>query len=684
MKTVRGCCPLDCPDTCSWEIDVADDGRATAIRGLREHPFTRGALCGKVNRYLESVYDPERLTQALVRVGRKGEGRFAAVPLDEALDRAAAGIRAAIDAHGPEAVLPFYFAGTMGKAQAWTVGPRIFAHLGASRLATTICTAAAQEALEVTVGGSVGLDPEDVAHAQLVIFWGSNPLSTNIHQWRFALEARKRGALIVTVDPLRSPTAEASDWHVAPTPGSDSALVLGVMRRLRDRGAVDEDWARAHTVGFDRLDARLDEWPVERAAALCGLDVDVIERLGDLVAERRPTAIRVGLGLQRNAAAGMTVRSVMSVPALTGDWRHVGGGAVCMTDDHLPIRGAFEAVPDLPVTRGRVINMSRLGEALTELDEPAIHAMVVWSANPAATNPDQERVLRGLARDDLFTVVIEQRRTDTVDYADVVLPCTMQPEHLDMVVPYGHLYVQWNEPALEPPGDCLPTSEVLRRLATRLGLDHPRLHDADREVLRGLLDSDAARAAGLTVEALSATGYVRGAAIKGVAPFAQGGFPTPSGKVELYSERLAERGLEPLVGYAPTREVADQELARRLPLVLVAPAGRFFLNSTFAQLPWNRAKMQGPRVYLHPDDAAARGIEAGATVRVFNDRGEFEAVAEPTLATRVGVCFTLKVEWPKLSPGGRNANATTPIRDADYGGAPTFHDNRVEVALAPR
>ncbi|MEZ5101319.1 MAG: molybdopterin-dependent oxidoreductase [Thermoleophilia bacterium] len=680
LTRVRGACPLDCPDTCSWLIDV-EDGRATAMRGDPEHPFTRGALCGKVNRYLDAVYAPDRLLHPLRRVGAKGEGRFERISWDDAIGLAADGIQRAIDRHGPESVLPYYYAGTMGLIQGWTFSLRLFAHLGASRLGTTICSAAASAALEATFGGKVGMDPEDVAHARLVLLWGGNVMHSNVHQWRFVLQAREAGAHVVAIDPLRTDTAERSDEHVQLRPGTDAALALGLMRAVVDAGAADRDWLERHTVGWPELEARLAEWPVERAAEVCGIEVAQVRALGERLAATRPTAIRIGLGLQRHGGGANGVRAILAIPAVTGDWRRVGGGAACSTSGFSPYaRLRATLPPDLPTRQARTVNMSRLGEALHALDDPPIAAMVVFDANPAASNPQQLQVLDGLRRDDLFTVVLEQRLTDTADFADVVLPATMQPEHVDLHSAYGHLYVSWNEPAIAPPGECLPNTEIFRRLAAALGLDHPRLHDDDLELARQLLDSDACRAAGITLESLRERGWQRAVPFDaGSAPFAAGGFPSADGKVHLRSDGLARLGQDPLVGFVPPFEALDDELAERFPLVLLAPASRFFVNSTFASIDWHRRKAGALVVHLHPADAERRGVETGDPIRVFNDRGAFEAEALVDDAAREGVAFLYKSHWPKLVRGGLNANATTPQRDTDLGGGPTFHDNRVEV-----
>ena len=678
MRTTHvGACPLDCPDTCSWVLE-AEDGRVVSIRGNKAQPFTHGALCGKVNRYLDHL-NGDRVLHPLVRTGAKGEGRFARVSWDDALDRVAEGLQRTIDRHGPEAILPFFFAGSMGMIQAFGLPQRILYALGTSRLDTTICTAAWRAAAIATIGGEVCIDPETLPAARLIVIWGANPLSTGIHVWKYVLEARAAGAYVVCIDPLRSPTAERCDEHVAPRPGTDAALALGLMRVIRDAGAADEEWLAAHAVGWPELAARLDEWPVERAAAICGLPEDVVRALGDRLATTRPSAVMVGLGLQRHGGAGSAVRAIMAIPALTGDWRHVGGGLSGMTGDHFPSFSAYAGATAAGVTypRSRVVNMSRLGHALHELRDPPVDSLVIFNCNPAATSPDARRVRAGMLRDDLFTVVLEQRMTDTADLADVVLPATMQPEHADLHDSYGHLYLSWNEPAVAAPGECLPNSEILRRIAARLGFDHPALQISDLEFAGEMLAQ-----ADIELDDLRAEGFLRIGPQRDSAPFAAGGFPTPSGRVELFSQALVDAGHDGLPTYQPPFEAVDDELAERFPLVLLAPAGRFFLNSTFAQLDWHRGKMGGPTIWLHPADAASRGLVDGDTVRCHNDRGAWTAALAVSDAARPGVCFTLKTQWPKLSPGGENVNACTPERDTDLGGGPTFHDNRVEVSAA--
>ncbi len=678
--TVRGCCPLDCQDVCSWDATV-EDGVATKLRGAREHPFTAGALCGKVNRYLDTVYGEGRLLHPMVRVGPKGEGRFARVGWDEALDRVADGFRRAIDEHGPESLLPYYSGGTMGLVQGVTMPMRLFGALGASRLGLTICSSGAQAALEMTMGGFVGPDPEDLVHAGLVLLWGVNPISSNVHSWKFFNEARRRGARIVAIDPLRSDTAERCDEHIAPLPGTDGALALGVMHHVRATGRADLDWLGRHTTGWEAFARRLDEWTPERAAAVCGLPTETVVGLAERVATTRPTAIRLGLGLQRHGGAAAAVRAISAIPAVTGDWRHLGGGVVCAVHGHSPLqRQAAMVPPDLARPAARTVNMSRLAEALTELDDPPIAALMVLNANPAASVPDQLRVRAGLAREDLFTVVAEQRLTDTTDFADVVLPATTQLEHEDLHLGSGHHYTAWNAPAIEPLGECLPNTEIIRRIARRLGVDHPRLRDSDVEIAAQFFDSDELRSAGITLDRVREAGWLRVSRLPaGTAPFRDGGFPTASGTYRFVADDPARAGGDPLIGYVPPAEAGDAAHDERAPLVLLSPAARFFMNTTFAGSTWHRSKVEEPTVHLHPSDVAARGLRDGDEVRVHNDRGAFVARVASSDRTRPGVAFTFKGYWSKHQRGRVGVNATTAERDSDVGAAPTFHDNRVEV-----
>jgi anaerobic selenocysteine-containing dehydrogenase len=658
---VIGACPLDCPDTCSWVVTV-EDGEAVRLRGNRDHPFTRGALCAKVNGYLEHTRAPDRLLYPLKRVGAKGEGRFERISWDEALDEVAERLTDVIERHGGEAIWPFQGTGTLGYLQGCEgkAGRRLWNVLGASRHKLTICSVAGGVGASYTTGTASGMDPETLAESKLILLWGTNPLTSGHHIWKYILAARKAGAHIVAIDPLRSRTAEQADEHLAPLPGTDAALALGLLWVVVDRGAEDRAYIAEHTVGWPEFRERILQFPPDRVAALTGLPEERIVALGERLATTRPTAIRATMGMQRHAGGGMALRTLYAIPGVTGDWQHPGGGACYATNWFRPDNRALRR-DDLLERPVRTLVMTRLGEAL---ETGGVHALVVYGANPVASNPDQRRVRRGLEREDLFTVVMEQFPTDTVDYADIVLPATMQTEHLDVHEAYGHMYVQLNSPAVAAPGECLSTTETFRRLARRLGLTEPALYDDDETLARTLVGDE-------LFERLRREGFVRLDVPRPFVPYADG-FPTPSGKLEFVSERAARDGHDPLPGYTPPAEATEG-------LALVAPASHWFLNSTFANKPDLRARAGEPRIEIHPDDAGPRGLATGDRARVENARGGFEADVVVSDRVRPGVIASTKGHWLKHVRGGANINATVDERDADMGGGAVFHDNHVEV-----
>ena len=487
---------------------------------------------------------------------------------------------------------------------------------------------------------------------------------------------------MVAIDPIRTRTADRADEHLAPHPGTDAALALGLLHVVVSRGAEDRDFIDRHTLGWAAFRQRILEYPPDRVAAITGLPAERIEALGARLAATRPTAIRIGPGMQRHAGGGMAVRTITCIPGVTGDWRHAGGGAVYDTRGFFRGNWARLWRDDLRPPATRVIPMTRLGEALLERTDPPVLSLLVYDANPAASVPDQNKARRALAREDLFTVVIEHFQTDTADFADLLLPATMQTEHADLHIAYGHFYVAWNEPAVAASGECLPNSEIFRRLARALEVAEPSVYESDEELAQAVLDSDELRRSGITLERLKASGWMRMTPPAPFAPFA-GGFPTPSGRLEFFSERAAALGLDPVPAFIPPAEAGDGALARRYPLALVAPAGPHFLNTEFSNHPALRDKAGPQRVVLHPEDAAARGLAAGDAVRVFNDRGEFLARLEVSDRVRPGLATGSKGHWPKLCPGGRNIAATVAERDADMGSGAVYHDNRVEVERAP-
>jgi anaerobic selenocysteine-containing dehydrogenase len=682
-RDIRGACPLDCPDTCSWIVTV-EGGRAVKLRGDRAHPFTRGALCNKVKDYVAYTQSPERLLYPMRRVGSKGGGSFERISWDEALEEISARLGGVVEEFGAEAVWPYLGSGNMGLIQgAYGAGQRFWSALGASRHVVTICTIAGGFGTGYTLGDNrVGMDPETLRFSKLIILWGANTLSTNVHLWHSILTARKNGAFVVAVDPIRTRTAVAADWHLAPAPGTDAALALGLMNVVLSEGAEDSDFIEKHTLGWETFRRRILEYTPERVAAVCGLPVESIVELGKRVAHTRPTGIRIGIGLQRHGGGGMAVRTITCLPGVTGDWRYAGGGASYDT------RGFFLSGAnwlslfreDLRPRAARSLSMTRLGEGLLELDDPPVKALFVYGSNPLASVPRQTKIRRGLARADLFTVVVEHFLTDTAEFADILLPATMQFEHADLLIAYGHLYVLWNEPAVAPPGECLPATEIFRRLARKMRLDIPCLYDSDEELARQVLDTGHPSLKGITLEALKERGSVRLNLPDPFVPFADG-FLTPSGKLEFVSERMAEAGLDPVAGYTPPHEAAqrDTPLAREYPLALIAAADHYFLNSLFANVPAQMKRSGPPTIRIHPDDAAPRRLETGDAARVFNGRGSFNATVEITDGVRKGVVAGTKGRWPRHAADGATVNATVDERDSDMGGGAVYHDNRVEV-----
>jgi anaerobic selenocysteine-containing dehydrogenase len=673
MTEILGACPLDCPDCCSWVVEV-ENGVAVNVRGNPDHPFTAGALCAKVNRYAEHTRAPDRLTAALRRAGPKGSGQFERISLDEALDEVAARLSDVVERWGGEAIWPYLGTGTLGYLQGCEgpAGMRLWNALGASRHKLTICSVAGRVGSAYTTGAAAGMDPETFTESRLILLWGSNPLTSGHHIWKYIAAAQKAGAHLVAIDPIRTRSAERCDEHLAPLPGTDAALALGLLWVVLDEGAADLSYIREQTVGWEAYRERILEYPPDRVAAITGLDEERIVELGRRIATTRPTAIRATMGIQRHAGGGMAVRTLATIPGVTGDWGRVGGGMVYSTSGYFKANLRALSRPDLLEHPVRSLVMTRLGEGLLEVDDPPVKALVVYAANPAASTPDSSKVRRGLEREDLFTVVMEQFPTDTVDYADIVLPATMQTEHLDIHDGYGHMYLHLNPKAVEPPGDCLSTTETFRQIARRMGLTEPSLFDSDEQLLDAVLDSGHPSLEGIDADRLRREGWVRMNYPKPFVPFAEG-FDTPSGKLEFFSESAERDGLDPLPTYTPPLEAAEGE-----GLALIAPASHWFLNTIFANDPTARRRSGGPRVRVHPDDALARGLRDGERARVHNSRGEFIAEVEVSDAVRPGVVASTKGHWLK-HVGGANANATVEERDADMGAGAVFHDNRVEV-----
>lgn len=685
-KIVKSVCPLDCPDTCSMAVSVLD-GKAVDLRGDRDHPFTRGFLCQKMARYLDRVSSPSRLLYPLKRIGPKGAGQFARISWDEALSEIAARFSAiAASPDGPQAILPYSYYGTMGKLQSSSLDRRFFHLLGASKLDRTICASAGAQGYEYTLGaGRLGADPLAASSCKLIINWGSNTANTNSHLWSLMIKARQAGATIVTIDPYKSPTARRSDWHIPTRPGTDAALALGLMHVIWRDNLQDEDYLARATIGAGPLRQRaLDDYPPDLVAKITGLDASTIEILAHRYAREHPSLIRLNYGLQRHFGGGMAVRAITCLPALVGAWRRHGGGALLSTSGTYDFAIDRLTRPDLSPAKTRTINMNQLAEALNgDLPGPPVQALYVYNSNPAAVAPDQARVLKGLLREDLFTVVHEQFPTDTVDYADIVLPATTQLEHLDIHSSYGHHYVMLNPPAVPPPAECRSNNDTFRALASALNLDSALFPD-DKTLIRQLLDGGPSLQ-GITLERLEAEGSIRLNIPANYAPFADGIFPTPSGKCEFYSERMKRDGLDPLPTYIPPREDPQTrpELASKYPLQLLSPPRPQFLNSTFANDPAALRSAGDPTIELSPEDACSRALSEGDWAEVYNDRGRFLARVSLSGAVQPGVAVSTGLYWNKLTPGLSNVNATTSTALTDMGGGATFFDNLVNVRPIP-
>ena len=683
-RVVRAVCPHDCPDTCAMLVTV-QAGVAVRVQGDPDHPPTHGALCTKVSRYTERSYSPDRVLTPLQRVGKKGEGRFEPVTWDAALDDIAARLKT-IAARDPQAVLPYSYAGTMGLVQGDGMAARFFHKLGASLLDRTICSSAGAAALTATYGAPVGMHTEFFAQSRLILIWGSNSITSNLHFWTYAQQAKRSGAKLICIDPRKTETADKCHQHIALLPGTDGALALGLMHELVVNDTLDHDYVAQHVEGWPALRERALRWPPERVAAECGITADEVRGLARDYASTRPAAIRLNYGMQRVRGGGNAVRLIALLPCLTGAWRHRAGGLL------LSATGWFSAArndawlqrPDLlegvygPAPMGRkprTINMSTIGDDLLRDASadfgPRIEAVFVYNSNPVAVAPESAKVARGFARSDLFTVVLEHFLTDTADHADYVLPATTQLEHWDAHRSYGHTYAMLNEPAIAPVGLARSNASIFRALAERMGFTDPCFADDDETMARGAFRPDVVDP-GLMRE----RGWVKLNIAD--APFANGGFPTSSGKA------LADAPGLGVPDHLPNYEsvLSTPELATRFPLAMISPPARHFMNSTFVNIASLRAAEREPLLEMHPMDAAARGITAGSVVRVFNDRGEYRCKAALNDRARPGVVNGLGVWWRKYGLAGTNVNQLTHQRLTDLGRAPSFYDCLVEVAAA--
>ena len=651
-----------------------ENGRGTKLRGDPGHPVTRGFLCGKVAQYLEREYSPGRLLYPQRRIGAKGEGRFARISWDEALETIAARLGGIAREFGPEAILPYSYAGTMGLLNGSGMDRRFFHRLGASRLDRTICSSAGTAGLTEALGLRYGTEPEQFRHARLILAWGANILGTNVHLWPFVMEARRNGARLYTIDPYRNRTGAASDKHFFINPGSDTALALAMMHVIVGEGLHDADYVARYTEGFDALRERVRDWTPERAAGLTGIAAGEIVSLAREYATTRPAAIRLNFGTQRSERGAMAVRTIALLPALTGSWKDTGGGLQLSVSQafHLNRAGLERAdLQEQPLGRpARLVNMTELGGALTRLAGPPVKALVVYNSNPAAIAPNQNAVLQGFRRDDLFTVVLEQFQNDTADYADILLPVPTFLEHTDLYYSYGHYYLQLARPALPAPGEARPNVDIFRQLAARMGFDDPCFRDSEDDMIRTLLDSPHPFVRGITLEELERRGSVRLRVPEPFLPFAEGGFGTDGGKCHFHAETL---------DYTPPVESrhGDTDLRRNYPLELISPKNDDSMNSTFGHR--DAADRQTATLHLNAADAAGLGIHTSDQVRVWNGRGSCVLVAAVDDTVRAGVVCAPSVRWAKRATGRRNVNALTSERLTDAGGGATFYSCLVQV-----
>jgi len=678
--TRHSVCALDCPDACALSLDLDASGHGSRLRGDPTHPVTRGFLCGKVARYLDLEYSPRRILHPQQLTGSKGDSQFRQISWDAALSETAERLLSISRGHGPEAVLPYSYAGNMGYLNNQGMDRRFFHRFGASRLDRTICSAAGGAALTETCGARYGTEPEQFRHSRLILAWGANILSTNVHLWPFIVEARRQGAKFYVIDPHLSRTAKLADRHFAPHPGSDAALALGLMHVILAEGLEDREFVSQSTTGIAQLRTLAAQYPPARVESLTGIPAADVIQLAREYATTKPAVIRVNYGVQRSERGGLAVRLIARLPALTGSWQHVGGGLQLSTS------GAFHAnIPALqrpelqrvsPLGReARLVNMSELGQALNTLSDPPIHATVVYNSNPAAVAPNQNAVLAGFRRPDLFTVVLEQFLTDTARFADILLPVTTFLEQTDLYLAYGHYYLQLARPALPAPGECLPNSEIFRRLARYCGFTDPCFQDSDDDLLRAVLSTDHPFFRGITLERFEAERSIRlNISEPGTPflPFAKG-FATANGKCD-----LAAPGLD----YIPPVESrhGDAALRSTYPLELISPKSHNAMNSTFGGT--DSLDHETGTVTLHPNDAEIRGIAQGDPVRLFNGRGEAFLHAHVASEVQPGVAATPAVRWPGSSPNRRNINALVSERLTDIGGGPTFYSCLVQIEKA--
>lgn len=698
IKTYHGGCPHDCPDTCSMVFHVKDD-KLVAVKGNADHPMTRGGLCVKLNDFEKRHYHPDRLLYPMKRVGPKGTKQFERISWDEALDTIVEKWQAIIQEHGPQAIMPNSYLGNQGLVHGLNGGDAFFARLGATVTERTFCGEGSCTAWLLTVGPTAGVDPESFIHSKFIIIWACNSVSTNLHHWHIIKEAQKNGAKVVVIDAYASKTAKEADWHVCPKPGTDGALAMAMMNVIIGEGLVDQDYVDNYTVGYPELAEKAKDRTPEWAEAITGIPADDIRKLAREYASTQPSAIRIGVALEKSWGGGQAIRAVTCLPALTGAWRHVGGGILQFPVWEHPYRFDVICRPDLIPKGTQVVNNLQLGRVLTGEQKLAvpIKSMMCWNTNPVTQATESEKIIAGLSREDLFLVSAEHFISDTAAYADILLPASMGAEQEDIILSWGHLYLTYNTKCIASPGEAIPNNEIFRRLAKRLGFEEENFKWTDTQCLEHYVDWSSPACGGIDLNYLKEHGYYRlNVGTKdNRAPHKQGNFPTPSGKCEfrvvgaknfvagpfrqMYEDFQPGEDIPELPDYVASKEtaLANPELAKKYPLNILAPKSHGFINSSYANFE-SKIKGQGEQfVLIHPADAMDRGLVDGARAKVINDRGSFEALAKVTTDVNKGIVVATLGYWRQLNNGVVNSVSSNAF--GDMGHSPTSHDCLVEV-----
>lgn len=702
IKIFKGGCPQDCPDTCAMVFSV-QDGVLTSVTGNPEHPITRGGLCVKLKDFAKHHYNPDRILYPQRRVGPKGSGQYERISWEEALKEISGKWNSIIDDYGSQAILNCCYLGNQGVINGLTSGDAFFNRLGATVSEKTFCASGSSTGYVMTIGPTGGVDPESFVYSKLIVIWGQNTMSTNLHQWPIYQEARAKGAKIVVIDPQRTRTAKEADIHIRLRPGTDAAFALGVMNVLITENLVDQDYIDKYTHGYEELKGRvLSDYGVERVSEITGLTVEEIQSFARLYATIQPCVIRMGVAPERNRNGGQSIRAICSLPALVGAWRHVGGGLLEMPLWEFPLKYEEMSRPDFIKPGTRVANITQLGKVLEEFQDPPIKSLFVNNSNPVSQAGHSSKLESHLKKDDLFLVVSEHFITDTAKYADILLPAAMQAEQLEVMLAWGHFYLTYNEKAIEPPGECVSNSELFRRLAKAMGFTDSYWDRSDYEMLNDFIDWSSPRLEGWNMEKLREVGYVSlaGATPDKRLPHAEGNFPTPTGKCEflttqadkgnfvvpvwrsMYEDMQPGEPIDPLPEWLPMRESpqSNPELAKKYPLNIVTPKAHAFLNSQYANERNQRHRQGEQTVTIHPKDAEARGIQSGEVVRVFNDRGSFQGKAVISDDTLPGLVVSILGYWHEHNNGSA-VNSISSNEFSNLGHAPSFSDNLVQVEL---